>query len=405
MQDVLRSFFALCALTTLLISCGSDKSPANTGVSGFDAPRAMKDVQELASNIGPRPSGSEEAKAAADYIVEQFGGSRFGVVRIEYTYEIDPNRLASIDIGGSTVVAVTAGGSKTARASGVAVPVGEAAEFAPGSLSGKVAVATRGGSSFREKYEAARAAGAAALIIANTEPGELVANLGITAAIPVVSVNSDGAMALDAAIAAGSVVTVEVTPPQLGEGTNIVARSATAHACVFFVMANYDSAAGSPGANDEASGIAVMLELARQFASRDKLPAVCFIAMDGGASGGTGVSDYVNSLRTAAQPATVIDLHAIGAGGPLMVSGETTLVSDAVEIAGEFGISAQAVSSLPFASDLGYFTAPGVGTLQVFRDGAPSSPDVVASVKPANLREVGLIVGELLTRISTIVRR
>lgn len=363
----------------------------------------MADVQQLAVTIGERPAGSEAAKAAADYVAEEFAGARFGVVRASYTYERDPNRPASVLTGATTIAAVTAGGSKVGIASGPAVDVGEADNLAAGSLNGKIAIATRGGTSFWEKYNAVRAAGASALIIANTEPGELVADLGGTAVIPVVTVNADDAENLAPIQASGGTVTVEVVAPELGDGLNIVARSATAHACVFTLMANYDSAPGSAGANDEASGIAVMLELARQFARRNELPAVCFIAMDGGASGSTGVAEYASSLRTASQPAAVIDLHRVGAGGKLMVSGETTLVGDATQIAGEFGVPIQAVSSLPFASDLAYFNAPGTATLQVFRSGDQDAKDEVSGVQPANLREAGLVVGELLTRISEVV--
>ncbi|MGE3075204.1 MAG: M28 family peptidase [Dehalococcoidia bacterium] len=400
---MIRKFLTIAPLVLLLAACrsggGSDASNAN----GFDAERAMADVEQLASVIGERPSGSEAATAAADYIATEFAGARFGVLRSTYTYELDPNRPATVLAGNETVPAVTAGGSKVGIASGTAIAVGEADALPAGSLTGKIAIATRGGTSFWEKYNAVRAAGASALIIANTEPGELVADLGATAIIPVVSVNSAAAEMLAPTVAAAGTLTVEVVAPDLGEGVNIVARSATAHACVYLLMANYDSAPGSAGANDEASGIAVMLELARQFARRDELPAVCFIAMDGGASGSTGVASYANALRTASQPAAVIDLHDVGAGGTLKVSGETTLLSDATKIAGEFGIPIQAVSSLPFSSDLAYFNAPGTATLQVFRTGGQGAKDNVADIQPENLRGAGLVVGELLTRISEIV--
>ena len=403
MRSVFRALFAVWVLLPLIAACGSGGGSDSLSTDGFDAERAMADVRQLASAIGPRPSGSDAAKAAADYIAAELGGARFGVLRASYTYELDPNRTASVRIAGTTLPAATAGGSKAGIASGVAVDVGEADDLAPGSLTGKIAFATRGGTSFREKYDAVHAAGASALIIANTEPGELIANLGVTAVIPVVTVNAGVANSLAPKVAEGDVLTVEVVPPQLGTGTNIVARSATAHACVFLLMVNYDTTATSRGANDEASGIAVMLELARQFAARDELPAVCFIAMDGGAAGGTGVADYAGGLRAASQPAAVIDLHDVGAGGTMLVSGETTLLSDATRIAGELGIPIQSVSSLPFASDLAYFNAPGTGTLQVFRDGGSGASDDVAAIDPAKLREVGLVTAELLTRLSVIV--
>ena len=393
---------ALCLpMAALFVACGSDNSNATLPEGGFDAVRAMADIQHLTTEIGARPSGSDAARAAADYIAEQFGEARFGVFRANYTYEIDPNRPATVTVSGEAIAAVTAGGSKAGAATASAIDVGAADGIAPNSIRGRIAIASRGGSTFREKYEAARIGGAAALVILNAEPGELVANLGRDVEFPVVTVSGDPAAKVAAAAQLESQLTIAVPPPQLGTGTNLVARSPTAHSCVFLMMANYDSATGSPGANDDASGVAIMLELARQFIRLDKskVPAVCFAAMDGGFSGGTGASSYASSLTPLSQPAAVIDLHAAGAGGPIAVFGETNLVADVREIAAQFGIQLETTTAAP--GDLDSFTGPGVSTLQISRSGA----ETASTIDPEKLREAGVLAGELMTRLGKITRR
>jgi hypothetical protein len=55
-------------------------------------------------------------------------------------------------------------------------------------------------------------------------------------------------------------------------------RGSSAPGEIIVVGAHYDSAPGSPGANDNASGVAAVLELARRFAARDTERTVRFVA-------------------------------------------------------------------------------------------------------------------------------
>jgi hypothetical protein len=57
-----------------------------------------------------------------------------------------------------------------------------------------------------------------------------------------------------------------------GEAFNIEARAVGQGSCVVVVGAHYDSAIGTPGADDNASGVGAMIELSRRFATR---PAPC----------------------------------------------------------------------------------------------------------------------------------
>lgn len=59
---------------------------------------------------------------------------------------------------------------------------------------------------------------------------------------------------------------------------NIVAEIRGAHPQILLIGAHYDSVFGSPGANDNGSGIAAMLALARRFATRSTTHTLRFVA-------------------------------------------------------------------------------------------------------------------------------
>ncbi|MBN1320385.1 MAG: Zn-dependent exopeptidase M28 [Thermoleophilia bacterium] len=74
-----------------------------------------------------------------------------------------------------------------------------------------------------------------------------------------------------------AVVTSEVLLPGEGISHNVQALKAGASPSVILVGGHIDSKAPSPGANDNASGVAVVLELARDLRDADIAPTVEFV--------------------------------------------------------------------------------------------------------------------------------
>ena len=62
------------------------------------------------------------------------------------------------------------------------------------------------------------------------------------------------------------------------------------------IAAHYDSVPGSPGADDNASGVAVLLELARIFATEPTKYPIRLVAFDMEEAGLLGSQEYVNQL-------------------------------------------------------------------------------------------------------------
>ena len=92
---------------------------------------------------------------------------------------------------------------------------------------------------------------------------------------------------------------------------------------VIVVMAHRDDVGTGPGANDNASGTAALIELARSFAqpetSSQRLPSpqtIVFLSTDAGTYGGLGAVHFLATSPFRKRIAAVIDLDAIGGHGP-----------------------------------------------------------------------------------------
>jgi hypothetical protein len=100
---------------------------------------------------------------------------------------------------------------------------------------------------------------------------------------------------------------------------NVVGLPPTTNgAPITFIAAHYDSAPDCPGADDNASGLAIMLECARGLASVEPTPRIGFIAFNAEEVGLLGSRDFVtNGLPTlpcAARSAHVLEM--VGFRGP-----------------------------------------------------------------------------------------
>ncbi len=80
-----------------------------------------------------------------------------------------------------------------------------------------------------------------------------------------------------------------------GEFGNVVAVPPGAKGPWTLVGAHYDSVEISPGADDNASGVAVLLATARAIAQADA-PPVCFVAFNGEEEGLLGSSDFTRTI-------------------------------------------------------------------------------------------------------------
>ncbi len=92
---------------------------------------------------------------------------------------------------------------------------------------------------------------------------------------------------------------------------------------VIAVVAHRDNSGAGPGANDNASGTAALLELARSYATPqapprppDPIHTILFLSTDGGAFGSLGAARFAAHSPYTDRVVAVVDLDAIAGGGP-----------------------------------------------------------------------------------------
>jgi len=87
---------------------------------------------------------------------------------------------------------------------------------------------------------------------------------------------------------------------------------------IIVVLAHRDNTGASPGANDNGSGTAALIELARSFA-QPPLPnnTIVFLSTDAGSFGGLGAEHFASHYRFRSRIVAAINLDAIAGRGPL----------------------------------------------------------------------------------------
>lgn len=344
-------------------------------IAEFSADRAFSHVIKLAEEIGPRPAGSQSEARAREYVAETLRG---------YGYDIQqfPFASGSFKDAGSTV-SVTAPLQQTFKGqamSGVAVtdvtaelvPVGLGypSDYADKSLKGKIALVKRGQITFREKVLSAREAGARAVVIYNNAAGPINGAVVENSGIPALTITGEDGETLHDLCLAGKVqvsLTINVVTEQ-NQSCNVIGEKGEDKPKVI-VGAHIDSVSVAPGANDNASGVAVMLEVARLAANTDIADDLMFMAFGSEELGMVGSRSYVASLteEQIKRIAAMINLDMVGEGShlTLLYGAEDPLTTRLAREAREAGV-VTALDRTREDSDHAPFARAGVPVVHLF---------------------------------------
>lgn len=370
--------------------------PVATGPANNDGARALEHVKKLAGDIGPRVSGTAGEDTATAYIAEQFRSAGYDVELMPFTFTAEQFQDATVAVGATQIAGLTMAGSRSGPVSGVAVFVGlaDAPGIAGRSLAGKVAVADRGTLRFADKYDAVRAAGAIGLVIINNQPGGFSGTLGKDASFPVIAVAQEDGAVLREAATNGTAVGIEAKAPEERNSVDVIARPAAGAICQVLVGGHHDTVPDAPGANDNASGAASVIELARAFAADGLDDGLCFVTFGGEEWGLFGSKALAQQLEAAnSLPRVMVNLDVTGIGSEVEVIGSADLKARALSIALRLSIAA-IPSNLPAnaGSDHQSFSAVGVPVV-FFTSGdfatIHSPRDVVADISAEELDRVG----------------
>ncbi len=360
------AFAALIALLAVLIgACGGDEaepqsSPAASltstpsltaaptptlGNPEFDSSRALELVRALSVDIGIRAAGTEGEKQAANYIRDELAKYGYDASLQPFPIETFADVNTSLEVVSPqerAIAAAALGGSTSAslEAKLIAAGRGHPQEF-PLGTEGNIVVVERGEITFGEKVANATAAGASGVIIFNNQSGPFFGGLQEASRIPAVSITREEGLSLvDQANNGPVIVRLSVeTRTDTGESQNVVAKPPGGE-CRLVIGGHYDSVPAGPGANDNASGTAVVIEMARAMAADGAFDDACFALFGSEEIGLVGSAYYVASLPPAEAPAIEamlnFDMLAVGDAWPL--SGSQSVVAIASQEADRLSI-------------------------------------------------------------------
>ena len=309
----------------------------------------MADVRLLADDIGPRPAGTDLEKQAADLIADRLSSLGYQVSLQEFSIGRQTGRSSSLAVQSPsprTITTLPFGNSATAEVEGrlVASGIGRPQEF-PSNVRGAIALVERGELVFAEKVANAAAAGAIGVVIYNNEEGSaFLGGLSDESRIPAVSVSrEDGENLLRQAQAGEVRVSMSVGALSGETSYNVVARP-PGRECETVSGGHYDSVPQAPGASDNATGTAAVLEIAAVLASRDEMDAHCFVLFGAEELGLIGSRHYVSSLDEAARRRikAMLNFDMVGVGDEAwLLIGSPELQERMVRLAGQLGIETQ----------------------------------------------------------------
>lgn len=405
----LRAILAVLAVGALLLAaCGDDAppsgeatatptaspppatataSPTATATStaaptiSAGAERAFEHLRVLAIDIGERFAGTEGEREAAAYVVAQFEAAGYSVAIEEFEAQIRIND-ATIEIEGEgdPIRARPLAESPSGEASGrlVFAGLGEFSDFDGLDVEGAIVLLDRGVLTFALKAVNAEEAGAAGVIVINNEPGELYGTLGrgTGIAIPVIGVAGRLGSPLRAVAEDGAEVTIRSDiRSEVRTSQNVVGRPEDGE-CRAYLGAHYDSVPDTEGANDNASGTGLLIELSHVARGEEFGDGLCFIAFGAEEVGLFGSRAFVQAhdVSGAAFMLNFDMVARIGqrAGdGPRFIAGDVALADLAAAVAGELGHGIQR-GSFPAnaSSDHASFGEAGVPAITVHSGGA-----------------------------------
>ncbi len=279
------------------------------------------------ANNGTRVAGTKGFDESANYAEKVFKDAGYNVTRQEFAFlsfielpgtsvtQVSPTSTATIE---TNIIGYSGSGQVTATVSTPSQILGCNPEDFAGFPAGNIALIKRGTCNFIVKANNAIAAGASAVVIYNREPGEVRGNMGpeftqtvvVTSVLQTVGEQLSAIPNLVLSISASTVRGTATT-------TNIIAESKDGDANnVVMVGAHLDSVDEGPGINDNGSGSAAILEVAKQMGKVKPRNKVRFALWSAEESGLIGSTRYVESLSDAEKGKIALYLNFDMIGSP-----------------------------------------------------------------------------------------
>ena len=374
------------ACTSATVTPGPTVAPSPTvtpehgqaGLTALDlaSADAFAELEKFLEELGPRESATAQEAVAAEYLQDRFQESGYETEIQRFTIEDlalagmglrlelpDPEEFAALPLERSGLGDV----------SGILTPVGLAmpGDLPDGGLESRIAFAKRGVITFQAKAENVFAAGAVGLVIYNNVFGPFQGVLVTQPDFPVISISRNDGEAIEDLLADSEIEALITLTTKDLPSQNVIAEKRGPGESVVVLGGHYDSVPGIAGANDNASGAAVLVTLARMLADVDLPFTIRIVPFGSEELGLLGSRFYVESLSENELENTkaMLNFDALGTGSGVSVFGDgdiTALVSDIgdqvnVDVAVTLGLRGG-------SSDFASFREAGVPYLMFFGD-------------------------------------
>ena len=378
-------------LTILMILCFSVTAYASPiafdqkVISRISVKRMMKTLEDLSVNLGPKVASSPEERQAAEYIYSEFERYEYDVEIQEFTYENNVGYLKILEPEVKELHIQANKGTVLTPEDGITGEIvncgfGTKEEFNE-KVRGNIAlvkVSQKNTTAYKALIANAEEAGAKGLLIQNDDWRRLSISASVTSTIPYATLNKDSGEMLEE----GSVVNLKIN--RYNTSQNVIAtrkpHNNQDNGNIVVISAHYDSVPTAPGASDNITGVAAMLELARIFSSFPIDTEIRFVACGSEEVGLLGSAYYVSTLTEDEKTRIIanFNMDMVGTAGEKQTTlyvnvndGEDNLVArTAREVAQRLGYGD--IIKAPFkrgASDHVSFSAAGIDAANfIWRD-------------------------------------
>ncbi|SDM68030.1 M28 family peptidase [Allokutzneria albata] len=279
-------------------------------VARASARRALEHLEVLSNEIGPRIGGTPSERRAADYVAGVLRRLRYDVTL--QPFPVADKYLADISVVGDRGPKWQTGASPQGKldvtVSGAVVDIGKGTPEELAHVRGQIAFVPDSQTNSTVPQLAVEAGAIAVLLARKGTPerklGAFTPTLPAPLPVPVLGLAQIQGERLGQRLAAGPVrLSLTATHHKNLTSYNVLAeRPATLpnpEGKVVMISAHYDSVPGSPGANDDGSGTALCLELARVLRHLPTQQAVRFALWGSEEQGLIGSRHYVKQLSDA----------------------------------------------------------------------------------------------------------
>lgn len=392
-------------------------APVPAPVQAVSGARAYEHVVALSQRVGPHVAGTPEDRTTATYIARQLESDGYAVEWQAFPFRYFGVRSMEVTVPSQSTLVLhpqvmiyspssAAGGITTGL---VDAGIGRPDDMRGRPLAGNVALVARGTLPFRDKAVNAAAAGAVAIIIYNSRAEAFVGTIGgADVKIPVVSVSgAEGLQLLDLARSGTVMVHLNVqTVSETRTTWNIIGTKTGTRDPhrVLVVGGHRDTVAAGPGANDNTSGTAVTLELARALSRVPLAATVRFVLFGAEEEGLNGSDYYTKHMGNTDSVIGMVNLDMEGVGERLQLAwfrGPDTLVTLAARLAEQLGIRTFAARSE--GSDHLSFERVGVPVVFLLRPDDPlihTPKDIADRVDPKLLEASGRLAAAIVLNLA-----